>query len=287
MIGIGTVLQVRARPDVTGVAIVTITATDPDEAFATASIRVEVATRGRTGFRDDFDGEELSTNWLFVQDARIRIEDDLLKLTNAVPGNAGSVVSRSLPPLSDLVVSSRLAFGTIENTSVSVLLFGADPEGDFISILNLFISPEQTLDGQKVNYYLLAAYFRADDEIARPIETLEFVGLSDAVPDSVGEFMELKITTDEGHIRAWIDDDQLVDVEHPEWLYPVPSVWLRVDSSDSLESGKVGWFDWVDVEGEFNVDPAAAASRSHLEAQKQMEKWMRPIDRIRLNGDRF
>ena len=276
-----TSLHIRARPEITGVATVTITATDPDGASVTASIQVEVTTSSRTTFRDDFDGDELSRDWSLVDAARIQIEDGLLKVTATVPGEPGTVISRELALLSSIVARSRLAFGTIENTSLSLLFFGADPEGKFISILNLQIMHGRMLDGQRVNYYAGASHFRAADEVARPIETLAMPGFSDAVPDSVGEFVELKLTTEEDRLRVWIDDEQLFDVELPEWVYPVRSVWLLVDGGDSFESGQVGWFDWVDVEGNTSVE----ASRSRLGTQKSGgPRWVGLFDQIRKGG---
>ena len=287
LVRFGTSLHIRARPEVTGVATVTITATDPDGASVTASIRVEVTTSARGRFQDDFNGDELSREWILIQDARVRIEDGLLKITATTPGEVGTVLSRQFVPLSSVVARSRLAYGTIRNTDVTLLLFGSDPEGRFVSILFLQIVPGRTLDGQEVNYTAAALYFRATDEVAAPVETLRLWGLSDAAPDSVGEFVELKLTTDEGRLRGWIDDEQLFDVEHPEWVYPVIQVWLMVGGGESLETGQAGWFDWVDVEGEFNTNTAADASRSQLEAQKWRSRWMRVIDQIRKGGGTF
>ena len=134
------------------------------------------------------------------------------------------------------------------------------------------------LDGQRVNYYAGASYFRAADEVARPIETLAVPGFSDIVPDSVGEFVELKLTTDEDRLRVWIDDEQLLDVELPEWVYPIRSLWLMVDGGESFESGQVGWFDWVDVEGEFN------AAEGSQKSQNWSSRWLGLFDQIRQGG---
>ena len=287
LFGFGTSLYIRARPEITGVATVTATATDSDDASVTASIQVEVATSGRTGFQDDFNGDELSRDWLFTSDARIRFEDGLLKVTRNTPGSPAAIVSQELPLLSSAVVSSRLAFGTIENTSLSLYLLGSDPSLRFLSAVRVeILSEARMLDRQMVNYYAHAFYVRAADENPRHLDTWLLGGSSDAVPDSVGEFVELKITTDEDRLRVWIDEEQIFDVELLEWMYPVRSVWLLVGhgGGDSLETGQVGWFDWVDVEGEFNVAAEASPSQSRLGTPRWRSSWVGLFDQIRQGG---
>ena len=229
-----------------GTTTVTVTASDPDGLSVAQEIGVNVEHRETYRFRADFDEEQLGSGWL-LQDLSASITDGILRLEVTVPGGLGFATTLLQTPITEVEATTRVAFGDTENTAVLLLLWTSNPA---TTLMALDIGSGVQVNGRDTNYR-----FRVLDEsggeeggVWRFLRGAS--GVSEAVPDVAGEFVDLGFSVKNGRLRARIGDAELFDIEWPFSFSPLAQA-LSVGAypPEEFATGGIGLFDWVEVTG--------------------------------------
>ena len=228
-----------------GTTTVTVTASDPDDLSVAQEISVTVLHGDAYRFRADFDEERLGSEWL-LQDATTSITDGIVRVEVTRPGGLGLATTVLPAPIVEVEATTRVAFGDTESTAVLLMLWTSNPK---TSLIVLDIGSGVQVNGEDTNYR-----FRVLDETVGEGGTFRFLpganGVSEAVPESVGEFVDLGFSLKDGRLRARIGDEELFDIEWPFSVSPlVQGLSFGAYPPGEFATGGIGLFDWVEVTG--------------------------------------
>ena len=224
-----------------GIAMITVTATDPGGLTASQEFTLTVVEPVRL-LRDDFESKESLDDWLFTDAKRVVVEGKLRMTTTNADAQAWA---RTPLSATEWEVTASLGNDTGDSW-VQILMFTRDSRYQAYA-LQLGADTTGTFDdltGQSgTNYRLLVWDANIEWWTAAPGAN----GTSDAVKN-VGELMNVSFSAQSGEFSAKVDDEQLFRISFGPYPDEVVILTLAVWPLSGT-TARVGVFDWVEVFG--------------------------------------
>ena len=202
-------------------------------------------------FRDDFNNSSSLNNWQFNDGASPAVSGGILRLTNST--EVWAVATHSLsPPITAWEVRARMG-ASAESMRTALTFAPSDPgERDFrlgqleIGRRVLIVDGEE----QTVNYSFWALVTPEDRDLGWYFFT-DFIGMSDAINDGVGDFTEIAVRLKDDKLEALAGGEMLFShsLGTSSFLRSLTEIDEVQFWSLDAAAANPGLLDWIEVTG--------------------------------------